>query len=118
MSTVDQPPPAPHAPTGEEFIEMQASPEFQELRRTLRKFVFPLTAFFLIVVLGATDVRAPKGMGALAIGLSLTLIHLISIPISNTSVNPARSTSVASERALQPVSMASSMFASPPTFCW
>lgn len=54
-----------------------------------------LTAFFLIVVLGATDVRAPKGMGALAIGLALTLIHLISIPISNTSVNPARSTGVA-----------------------
>ena len=54
-----------------------------------------LTAFFLIVVLGATDVRAPKGMGALAIGLTLTLIHLISIPISNTSVNPARSTGVA-----------------------
>lgn len=54
-----------------------------------------LTAFFLIVVLGATDVRAPRGFGPLAIGLSLTLIHLISIPISNTSVNPARSTGVA-----------------------
>jgi len=54
-----------------------------------------LTAFFLIVVLGATDDRAPKGFGPLAIGLSLTLIHLISIPISNTSVNPARSTGVA-----------------------
>lgn len=54
-----------------------------------------LTAFFLIVVLGATDGRAPKGFGPLAIGLSLTLIHLISIPISNTSVNPARSTGVA-----------------------
>jgi aquaporin Z len=54
-----------------------------------------LTAFFLIVVLGATDERAPKGFGPLAIGLSLTLIHLVSIPISNTSVNPARSTGVA-----------------------
>jgi aquaporin Z len=54
-----------------------------------------LTAFFLIVVLGATDGRAPAGFGPLAIGLSLTLIHLISIPISNTSVNPARSTGVA-----------------------
>ncbi|MGC4935215.1 aquaporin Z [Gordonia sp. DT30] len=54
-----------------------------------------LTAFFLIVVLGATDGRSPKGFGPLAIGLSLTLIHLISIPISNTSVNPARSTAVA-----------------------
>src|SRR6202012_6217857 len=54
-----------------------------------------LTAFFLIVVLGATDDRAPKGFGPLAIGLSLTLLHLISIPISNTSVNPARSTGVA-----------------------
>lgn len=54
-----------------------------------------LTAFFLIVVLGATDDRAPKGFGPLAIGLSLTVIHLVSIPISNTSVNPARSTGVA-----------------------
>lgn len=54
-----------------------------------------LTAFFLIVVLGATDDRAPKGFGPLAIGLSLTHIHLVSIPISNTSVNPARSTGVA-----------------------
>ncbi|MCD2143681.1 aquaporin Z [Gordonia paraffinivorans] len=54
-----------------------------------------LTAFFLIVVLGATDDRAPAGFGPLAIGLTLTLIHLISIPISNTSVNPARSTAVA-----------------------
>ena len=54
-----------------------------------------LTAIFLIVVLGSTDGRASKGFAALAIGLSLTLIHLISIPISNTSVNPARSTAVA-----------------------
>ncbi|MEJ5207902.1 aquaporin Z [Denitratimonas sp. CY0512] len=54
-----------------------------------------LTAFFLIVILGATDSRAPGGFAPLAIGLCLTLIHLISIPISNTSVNPARSTGVA-----------------------
>jgi aquaporin Z len=51
-----------------------------------------LTAFFLFVILGATDTAAPKGFAPLAIGLSLTLIHLISIPVSNTSVNPARST--------------------------
>ncbi|AZG46746.1 aquaporin Z [Gordonia insulae] len=54
-----------------------------------------LTAFFLIVILGATEERSNKGFGPLAIGLTLTLIHLISIPISNTSVNPARSTAVA-----------------------
>jgi aquaporin Z len=51
-----------------------------------------LTAFFLIVVMGSTDSRAPKGFAALAIGLCLTLIHLICIPVTNTSVNPARST--------------------------
>jgi aquaporin Z len=51
-----------------------------------------MTAGFLFVILGATDRRAPKGFGPLAIGLSLTLIHLISIPVTNTSVNPARST--------------------------
>ena len=50
-----------------------------------------LTAFFLYVILGVTDTRAPKGFAPLAIGLVLTLIHLVSIPISNTSVNPARS---------------------------
>jgi len=54
-----------------------------------------LTAFFLIVIHGATDKRAPAGFAPLAIGLALTLIHLISIPITNTSVNPARSTGVA-----------------------
>ena len=54
-----------------------------------------LTAVFLIVILGATAKRAAAGMGGLAIGLSLTLIHLISIPVTNTSVNPARSTSQA-----------------------
>ena len=51
-----------------------------------------LTAFFLLIIMGATDKRAPAGFAPLAIGLSLTLIHLISIPITNTSVNPARST--------------------------
>jgi aquaporin Z len=54
-----------------------------------------LTAMFLFVILGSTDSRAPKGFAGLAIGLTLTLIHLVSIPISNTSVNPARSTAVA-----------------------
>ncbi len=54
-----------------------------------------LTAIFLIVILGATAKKAAPGMGGLAIGLCLTLIHLVSIPISNTSVNPARSTSQA-----------------------
>lgn len=54
-----------------------------------------LTAFFLVVILGATHPRAPAGFGPIAIGLALTLIHLISIPVTNTSVNPARSTGVA-----------------------
>ncbi len=54
-----------------------------------------MTMFFLIVILGATDKRAPAGFAPIAIGLALTLIHLISIPITNTSVNPARSTGVA-----------------------
>ncbi|QHE22072.1 aquaporin Z [Stenotrophomonas maltophilia] len=54
-----------------------------------------LTAVFLIVIMGATHGKAPAGFAPLAIGLSLTLIHLISIPVTNTSVNPARSTAVA-----------------------
>ncbi|MDO9235420.1 MAG: aquaporin Z [Aquabacterium sp.] len=54
-----------------------------------------LTAMFLFIIMGATDDRAPKGFAPLAIGLGLTLIHLISIPVTNTSVNPARSTAVA-----------------------
>jgi aquaporin Z len=54
-----------------------------------------LTAFFLIVIMGATHKRAPAGFAPIAIGLALTLIHLISIPVTNTSVNPARSTGVA-----------------------
>lgn len=52
---------------------------------------FVLTAIFLFVILGVTDTRAPKGFAPLAIGLTLTLIHLVSIPVTNTSVNPARS---------------------------
>lgn len=51
-----------------------------------------LTMFFLLVILGSTDVRAPKGFAPIAIGLALTLIHLVGIPVTNTSVNPARST--------------------------
>jgi aquaporin Z len=51
-----------------------------------------MTFFFLFIILGATDERAPKGYAGIAIGLALTLIHLISIPVTNTSVNPARST--------------------------
>ncbi|MCL1888462.1 MAG: aquaporin Z [Kiritimatiellaeota bacterium] len=54
-----------------------------------------MTAIFLFVIMGATDGRAPKGFAPLAIGLCLCLIHLISIPVTNTSVNPARSTAVA-----------------------
>jgi aquaporin Z len=54
-----------------------------------------MTMMFVIVILGATDERAPKGFAPIAIGLCLTLIHLISIPVTNTSVNPARSTGVA-----------------------
>ena len=54
-----------------------------------------MTMMFLLVILGATDERAPVGLAPVAIGLCLTLIHLISIPVTNTSVNPARSTGVA-----------------------
>jgi len=54
-----------------------------------------MTMFFLIIIMGATDKRAPAGLAPIAIGLALTLIHLISIPVTNTSVNPARSTGVA-----------------------
>jgi aquaporin Z len=52
---------------------------------------FVLTFFFLLVIMGATDSRAPKGLAPIAIGLALTLIHLVGIPVTNTSVNPARS---------------------------
>lgn len=54
-----------------------------------------MTMMFLVIILGSTDARAPQGFAPLAIGLGLTLIHLISIPVTNTSVNPARSTGVA-----------------------
>jgi aquaporin Z len=54
-----------------------------------------MTMVFLLVILGATDKRAPQGLAPIAIGLCLTLIHLISIPVTQTSVNPARSTAVA-----------------------
>ena len=54
-----------------------------------------MTFMFLIIILGATHSKAPKGFAGIAIGLGLTLIHLISIPVTNTSVNPARSTSQA-----------------------
>jgi aquaporin Z len=54
-----------------------------------------MTMMFILIILGATDKRAPAGFAPIAIGLALTLIHLISIPVTNTSVNPARSTGVA-----------------------
>ncbi len=54
-----------------------------------------MMAIFLIVIMGATSERVPKGFAPIAIGLALTLIHLISIPVTNTSVNPARSTAAA-----------------------
>ena len=54
-----------------------------------------MTMMFLLIILGATDKRAPQGFAPIAIGLGLTLIHLISIPVTNTSVNPARSTATA-----------------------
>ena len=54
-----------------------------------------MTAMFLFIILGSTHGRAPAGFAPIAIGLGLTLIHLISIPVTNTSVNPARSTAVA-----------------------
>ena len=54
-----------------------------------------MTFMFLLIILGSTDKRAPAGLAPIAIGLGLTLIHLISIPVTNTSVNPARSTGVA-----------------------
>lgn len=66
---------------------------YSMLAAALTEFV--MTFMFLIVILGATDQRAPKGFAGLAIGLALTLIHLISIPVTNTSVNPARSISQA-----------------------
>ncbi|MFK7762735.1 MAG: aquaporin Z [Roseobacter sp.] len=72
----------------------EASPQGYGLMSVLVVEVV-LTAFFLIIILGSTSSGAPVGFAPIAIGLGLTLIHLISIPISNTSVNPARSTGVA-----------------------
>ncbi|WP_170446477.1 aquaporin Z [Ruegeria arenilitoris] len=72
----------------------EASPEgFSMMSALVIEIV--LTAFFLIIILGATSEKAPAGFAPIAIGLGLTLIHLISIPVTNTSVNPARSTGVA-----------------------
>lgn len=70
------------------------SPDGYSLVSALVTEVF-MTFMFLIIILGATDKRAPSGFAPIAIGLGLTLIHLISIPVTNTSVNPARSTGVA-----------------------
>lgn len=74
------------------FAEL--SPEGYSMTAALAS-EFLLTMFFLLLILGSTNERAPKGFAPIAIGLGLTLIHLISIPITNTSVNPARSTSQA-----------------------
>ncbi|SHE56877.1 aquaporin Z [Ruegeria intermedia] len=72
----------------------EASPEGYSMMSAL-VIEIVLTAFFLIIILGATSQKAPAGFAPIAIGLGLTLIHLISIPVTNTSVNPARSTGVA-----------------------
>lgn len=72
----------------------EASPHGYQLQAALISEVV-LTAVFLFIIMGATDTRAPAGLAPLAIGLTLTLIHMISIPVTNTSVNPARSTSQA-----------------------
>ena len=72
----------------------EASPEGYSMMSALLIEIV-LTAFFLIIILGATSEKAPAGFAPIAIGLGLTLIHLISIPVTNTSVNPARSTGVA-----------------------
>ena len=74
-----------------------------------------MTFMFLIIILGATDKRAPQGFAPIAIGLGLTLIHLISIPITNTSVNPARSTGVAIFQGDWAVSQLSLIHISEPT---
>ena len=73
------------------------APTRRAATRWSRRFVAEvvMTMMFLLIILGATDGRAPKGFAPIAIGLGLTLIHLISIPVTNTSVNPARSTAPA-----------------------
>ncbi len=70
------------------------SPGGYSLRAALAAEVV-MTAMFLLIILGSTDKRSPQGFAPIAIGLGLTLIHLVSIPVTNTSVNPARSTGVA-----------------------
>ncbi|WP_298847643.1 aquaporin Z [uncultured Ruegeria sp.] len=72
----------------------EASPEGYSLMSAL-VIEIVMTAFFILIILGATSDKAPAGFAPIAIGLALTLIHLISIPVTNTSVNPARSTGVA-----------------------
>ncbi|SDW29085.1 aquaporin Z [Ruegeria halocynthiae] len=72
----------------------EASPEGYSLMSAL-VIEIVMTAFFIVIILGATSSGAPAGFAPIAIGLGLTLIHLISIPVTNTSVNPARSTGVA-----------------------
>ena len=72
----------------------EASPEGYSMMSAL-VIEIVMTAFFIIIILGATSDRAPAGFAPIAIGLGLTLIHLVSIPVTNTSVNPARSTGVA-----------------------
>ncbi len=72
----------------------EASPEGYSMLSAL-VIEIVLTAFFIVIILGTTSEGAPAGFGPIAIGLGLTLIHLISIPVTNTSVNPARSTGVA-----------------------
>ena len=84
MTSVDQPPPQSPLPTGEQFVAMQASPEFQDLKRTLRRFVFPISAFFLAwyalyVLLGAFahDFMATKVWGNVNLGLILGLLQFV-----------------------------------------
>lgn len=72
----------------------EASPQGYSLMSALIIEIV-MTAFFILIILGATSDKAPAGFAPIAIGLALTLIHLISIPVTNTSVNPARSTGVA-----------------------
>ena len=86
-ATAPMPSPAALRPTGSPITRPAAT-------RMTTAFITEvlMTFFFLLIILGTTDPRAPAGFAPLAIGLALTLIHLISIPITNTSVNPARST--------------------------
>lgn len=86
MSTIEHPPgPAPHTPTGDDFLQMQHSPEFTDLRHRLRRFVFPMTVFFLLwyavyVLLGAfaTDFMATRVWGNINLGLLLGLLQFVS----------------------------------------